>query len=115
MTVKLSLEDGTAGSFSAGRQLCASFGSPGRAGYNVNATLPTFRQPFLEKHPSFTYMLSLERWMRMHTMTAPRSCRHLQCTRMDNGDDAGAVTLGIRQASGMSHPMSNFTSSMGVR
>lgn len=53
--------------------------------------------------------------MRMHTMTAPRSCRHLQCTRMDNGDDAGAVTLGIRQASGMSHPMSNFTSSMGVR
>jgi hypothetical protein len=53
--------------------------------------------------------------MRMHTMTAPRSCGHLQCTRMDNGDDAGAVTLGIRQASGMSHPMSNFTSSMGVR
>ena len=25
--------------------------------------------------------------MRMHTMTAPRSCGHLQCTRMDNGDD----------------------------
>ena len=76
MTVKLSLRDGIARSFSiALPPIETRFGSPGQ---NNNLILPTFRQPTRERTPRLR-TCSMVRWIRMQTMTAPRSSQKIVC------------------------------------